>query len=415
MGEMTSALPFSGGIFGFVRAATGPYYGFIVACFETIFCLANLTSMIRFCILIPVLAGVVKVDYTPQLIYITYGFILFLNLLGGKPFWIVVSLAGLTTLVLLLIYLGGTLKDLNRSNVDFKVYCEGKNPLPVEIETMLQERWIAVTQFQGVQYLPLLSEYVKEPRKTIPRVMMICVSEFLTFSVFISLAACSTYPGQKILKMVLLPLQYGFMHIFTIDAPTAIWLNFPGLFAPTLTMLYCSGRQLYMIAKSGLLPSFLTFTTPGTGTPCLTLIIATAVCASINHAMYNKPEIFDQIINVVIISSHVVFMNAFVAYLFFQKKYSSMPRSFRSPLGIWGAIYGLCNNIIGCFAVIKYNLRGESLYLIYVLVAYFGAATIFYWGYMVRHQKFSEEEKRLMFKAYLINGKRNSTFLFHLN
>eukprot|EP01040_Poterioochromonas_malhamensis_P001405 gene1405-biopygen183 len=31
MGEMSSALPFSGGVFGFVRAALGPFFGFMVA------------------------------------------------------------------------------------------------------------------------------------------------------------------------------------------------------------------------------------------------------------------------------------------------------------------------------------------------------------------------------------------------
>ncbi len=159
---MSSALPFSGGIFGFVRAASGPYYGFIVSCFEAIFCLANLIVMMRFCILIPVVSGYVDMSYTPNLIYIVYGFNLFMNLLGGKPFWILVNIAGFITFVLLLSFLFGTLIDVDKSNVNFKVYCQTN--VPATFEAMMQERWLAVSQFQGLQYLPLLSEFTREPR-----------------------------------------------------------------------------------------------------------------------------------------------------------------------------------------------------------------------------------------------------------
>ncbi len=408
MSEMSSALPFSGGIFGFVRAASGPYYGFIVSCFEAIFCLANLILMMRFCILIPVVSGYVDMSYTPNLIYIVYGFNLFMNLLGGKPFWILVNIAGFITFVLLLSFLFGTLIDVNKSNVNFKVNCQTN--VPATFEAMMQERWLAVSQFQGLQYLPLLSEFTKEPRKSIPRAMVFCAMECITFSLFISLAACSTYPGQRILQLVLTPLMFGFQHIYNIDAFKAMWLHFPGLYAPTITALYCSGRQLYMIAKSGLLPSLLKFTMPQTGTPAVALLIASASGVSLNLAGYYYPQVSDQIINVIVISSHIVFINAFVAYIFFRKKYSSMPRSFTNPLGVWGAYYGLANNIIGIVAVVNYSTSRNIYYTLYVMIGIFVGATIFYWGFLVKRQTFSDEEKKLMFKAYLINGKYQSFY-----
>lgn len=223
MGEMSSALPFSGGIFGFVRAATGPYYGFVVACFEVIFCLANLVVIVRFCVYIPVLTGIVERPFTPYLIVLNYGVILIINLLGGKPFWACIVVIAFTTLLFLIIFLFGTLADVDKSRVSYDDYC--KTDVSVTFEALMKDRWLAVSQFQGLQYLPLLSEYVAEPRKSIPRAMVLCATELVCFSIFITLAACSTYPGQAILQQTLVPLIFGYKDIFKIDLIDAIWLH----------------------------------------------------------------------------------------------------------------------------------------------------------------------------------------------
>ncbi len=403
MGEMTSALPFSGGIFGFVRATTGPYYGFVVACYEVIFCLAYQIVILKFCILVPIVAGYVDETYTPTLIYIIYGFNLFMNLLGGKPYWIVIALAGFTTFFLLMSFLVGTLIDVQKSNISFDIYC--KTDIPVTLESLMKERPLASSQFQGLQYLPLLSQLTKEPRKTIPRAMMVCASEFLTFSFFISLAACSTFPGQMILQLFPMPLTFGYEHIFKTDMAHAVWLHFPGLYAPSLAFMYISGRQLFMIAKSGFLPSIFTYTTPQTGTPIVSLLVTTIVGAGACLLTYYYPDYYDILIDFTILSSHFVFINAFVAYLFFLYKFSSMPRSFKNPLGVVGALYGIGNNLFGIISVLMYPYNTWVFFSFYILLGFFGFITFFYWGYMARNQIFSDEEKKLMFKAYLINGK----------
>ena len=413
MGEMTSALPFSGGIFGYVRAATGPYYGFVVACFEIVYCLSYMVVIVYIFTLIPVVAGTVDASYTPNLIFLTYGFVLFMNLLGGKPFWALIALVGFTTFVLLLIFLFGVLADVNRSNMSFTDYCQTN--IPVTFESMMKERWLVDSQFQGLQYLPLLSEYVKEPRKTIPRALAVCGTEFVWFSLFVALGACSMYPGQGILQLVLTPLMFGFQQIFTTDPTTAMWLHAPGLFAPCLAMLFCSGKQLSTISKSGMLPSFLQIKTPGTETPVVALVFAACTGTLVNLYIYYYPEldIFNQLINVISVSVHFVFINAFVAYLLFRKKYSSMPRSFTNPFGVWGAYFGLANNVLGLVAVIIYAGAGDASWTLIIMACYFVAASIFYWGYMVKRQTFSEEEKKLLFKAYLINGKEKSIFFYY--
>lgn len=149
MGEMTSALPFSGGIFGFVRAATGPYYGFIVACLEVIFCLSYVIGVHQYCTVIPVTAGFIDISDMPNLIGIFYGFNLFLNLLGGKPYWIIVCLAGFAIFFLLLSFLFGTLIDVNKANINFIDNC--RTTKHATFAAIMEERPFAVAQFQGLQ------------------------------------------------------------------------------------------------------------------------------------------------------------------------------------------------------------------------------------------------------------------------
>ena len=53
LAEMTSALPFSGGIYGVVRAFIHPFVGFYVACFELLINVFYLTLSVRYFSLLP--------------------------------------------------------------------------------------------------------------------------------------------------------------------------------------------------------------------------------------------------------------------------------------------------------------------------------------------------------------------------
>ncbi len=405
MGEMTSALPFSGGIFGFVRAATGPYYGFMVACCEVFLSLTIVIGVTQYATVIPLMTGYIDSSFQTKLIGIFFGLNLFINLLGGKPFWIIVNMAGFLIFFLLFTYIFGILLEVNKSTTDFNTYC--KTDKPLEFDGIMLQYPGVLAQFLGLEYIPLLSELTAEPRKTIPRAMMICSTTFLVFTIFVSLAACSTAPGQMILQMVPTPLMFGFQKILNVDFNQSVWLHFPALYSSTFTLIFCSGRQLFTIAKSGFLPSFFTQTTPQTGSPFVTLTLVCSVGVGIAMFFNDYPEYSPTLIAAIYICSYIVLMNAFIAYLFFRKKYSTLLRSFHSPLGRWGAFYGIGWCLFGFISEFHYQNRQPVLNAIYILLIYLGCATLFYWFYLVRNQVFSEEEKKLLFKAYLINGKSN--------
>jgi len=102
--------------------------------------------------------------------------------------------------------------------------------------------------------------------------------------------------------------------------------------------------------------------------------------------------------------SITIFVFCFIAFVVFRRKFSSMSRSFVNPLGDFSAIYGSGVFIIAWVATLFYN-PVDKMFLV-GLAGYWFACAVFFCTYLVHNQKFSEEEKKVMFKAYLINANR---------
>ncbi len=404
MSEMISALPFSGGIFGFVRAAAGPYFGYVTAWFEIAFILTYIVIKVDQVIALMIALNVFTVDFHPYAVVIFYATSFVWNVVGGKPFWSLVCLLGAGTFFLYLIYLGGVADaSLNLKTIDYRTFCE--TAIPFTFDNMMPGRTNINGFYQGLHFIPLLSDTLKRPREQIPKALIICSVTFVVLSVFLSLSACSQFPGIAKLTKAKYPLQYGFSNVFNVSLFDSIWFNAPGMYAVALCLFFCAGKQIYAISKSGLLFAAFSVTTPVLGTPYLSYLAAAVIGTGLNiYVYFYNEEGYAEVRNVAVLASHVVFFLAFVTYILFKLYYSSLTRSFTSPLGIWGAIYGMGNYLIGIISIVHYS--GNTYFSLYALCCLFGAVTAFFWLYMVRYQNFSEEEKKLMFKAYLINANR---------
>jgi ethanolamine permease len=396
MGEMSSALPFSGGIFGFVRATLGPFMGFLVACSEIVYCITTIVLRVQ-------RLPVGSVSENTALVIVSLGICLAFNLVGGKPIFVITSLIGFYAMALLLIYLFGTLSLVERDSVDFNEYATPF--IAMTWSNAMSARIATGSQYNGLQFLPLLSELLTQPRDQIPRVMLISCLIFIVMSVFVSVAAISQAPGLTGLSSIDLPLKYGFARILNTDVNTAMWLDAPCALGAMFGLFYCGGRQLLAITKSGLLPSFFKETIPGSDTPyvCYTVVAVFGVC--LNLYGLNYPDSLATIRAISLIAAYHIFISCFVAYMVFRRKFSSMTRTFVNPLGDFAAIYGIINFVIASVGVIFYS--STNPFFLVVNGSYLLFATIFFWTYLVHYQKFSEEEKKVMFKAYLINANRN--------
>ncbi len=404
MGEMSSALPFSGGIFGFVRAAAGPYFAYVTTWFEIAFILCYVVVKVHSLIQIMIVMNLMTADFAPYAFVIFYMSSFVVNVLGGKPLWGLVSIIGFGAFCLYVIYLGGAAASSVRDphSLDYDTYC--RTNIPLNIDNIMPSRNNINGFYQGLQYIPLLNDSLKNPREQVPRALVICSIVFVLSSVFLSLSACSQYPGIKKLTKTKFPLSYGFSDVFNVSLADSNWFNLPGMYGVAFCLYYCAGKQIYAISKSGLLFNVFSSTTPVLRTPYLSYFIATAFGIGMNIYCFDYPIGYEEIRNTEVVASHFLLFIAFITYIIFKINYSSLARSFTSPLGIYGAVYGMGNYFIGLVGVIFFS--GNSYDSVYALLSLFGFATILFWLFIAKNQSFSDEEKKMMFKAYLINANR---------
>lgn len=150
MSEMSSTLPFSGGIYGFVRAFVGPYVGYIASRFEIVLNICYVSSAVLAVGSFPTYAGISSREVEPGWWCLMYGFAMVMSLVGCSPYWTLNKMLGGVALVLMVVYLLGSLGSLDfRSNADGDVEYTG---------TELMEHFQSTScLFLGIQYLPLAS------------------------------------------------------------------------------------------------------------------------------------------------------------------------------------------------------------------------------------------------------------------
>ncbi len=231
-------------------------------------------------------------------------------------------------------------------------------------------------------------------------IVLVCTAIGVLFT------SCSQYPGTAGLTNSFLPLTDGFSRIFNLTKEEARWLSFPALYANFYGFVWVCGRQFSSMAKSGLLPKSLGLMTAATDTPYVSLLVGMVLWMSL--ALVSFYDIFgihfkDDVKHIFMLSSYVIAVSLFVSYIVFKQKYSSLPRSFTSPVGVYGAFLGIL--IFGSTAIaILINLGRFQLPLV-ALASAFVIMSVYYFMVLHGNQQFSEEEKEKLFKAYLINGK----------
>ena len=157
------------------------------------------------------------------------------------------------------------------------------------------------------------------------------------------------------------------------------------------------------MGNSGLLNPWLGKSTPKVKTPMNALIVGSIVSYLICLLVHNKPNIGIYLFNVCVIMAVSMYIFQFVSYIVFQGALRNIEREFRSPLGLFGAIYGLVTFSFIGLAAMFFQEDGYVALIVYLV--FVGVCTLYYCFVVVGRQYFSKEEKEVLFAAYLIKSK----------
>ena len=103
LAELAGALPFTGGLYGYVRGILGPYWGFFIGCWEIMLSSVYLAvGIIEFSVAIEQYTKqtIFVTEYAPQWYFIPIIFMFAINCIGGNLFWKTISVVTIITLAI---------------------------------------------------------------------------------------------------------------------------------------------------------------------------------------------------------------------------------------------------------------------------------------------------------------------------
>jgi ethanolamine permease len=401
-----------GGAYGIVRVTLGSIPGYLVAwfdCYQSMF--YTMLSVILVGAIITFSTGSDR-KWTPLWWFIIYLSYLAVHAIGGLFFWRTLKFLSISSLLMLLIYILGSIKFAN-----FQEYA----PLPVREGDPAIDQWFTGSallffqtmpvycwMFVGVESLNLAAHDAVEPKRDVPRAY---VGSYITvFCVALStiFVAVSVFPGSAGLRLFGLPLSLGYMLIFDVNLKQSLYLAIPAIYTSGFTFMYYYSSQVRAMGKSHLIGGCLGYDVPGLKTPVPALVFGAIIgfLIGIRYQYYSGLK-DDNIFSISLIGAVLTYLSQFISFITFRMFYPTIKREFISPLGIAGAVYGML-----VFGIVLITLLGlEKSPAIIAFAIYLVALLIYYFCVVRHHQTFSEEEKTVLFKAYLMKSKLSVLYI----
>lgn len=199
------------------------------------------------------------------------------------------------------------------------------------------------------------------------------------------------------------PLYYGFSRGLHVGRRVAKMLNIPGLLVTASAFTYVYSNQLRSMGESALFPTVLRYSYGPDRIPYVALLVgAGLVLGVLWFAHCNVLVLLMLLISAHLVSTliEVVIM---LCFLRLRSRFSSLPRSFRQPLG---NVFVYSSIVVMLAVYTPVVALGEhSPYAALGVCNYLVVMTIWYLWQVRSTQKFSPHEQEIMFQAYVINGK----------
>ena len=383
IGEMSAALPHTGGAYSFARSAMGPWGGFVTGFAETIEYVATTAVIVFFSAsyadgIISQLTG----TSLPVWLWwiILYVIFLLLNIAGAEvsfKFAIVVAIASLAVLAMFAIMAIVSGKFSVDNLFDIAPTDGNSTFLPKGIWAIVAAMPFAMWFFLGIEELPLAAEEAHNPVRDIPKAGIWGLGTLVVTATMVLVLNPGVTGSSKIATSGE-PLLDGFRAILPNADVAALLAAFAliGLFASLQGIMFAYGRNIYSLSRAGYLPQGLSLTGKRK-TPYVALIVGAIVgCAALLWAQYGGATAGAVVLNIAVWGAVIANMLQMVSYLLLKKNMSQLKRPYKSPVGSAGALVaGLLALVvfIGQLLNPAYRQAIIAIAIVYILgLLYFG-------------------------------------------
>jgi ethanolamine permease len=347
IGEMSSAMPHTGGAYSFARAAMGPWGGFVTGLAETIEYVATTAVIVYF-------SASYADGITSELLHVSlpswvwwiilYAVFIALNAAGASisfKFAIVVSIISLAILVVfsIMALASGLFSWDNLFNT---VPEAGQTAfLPHGVIPILFALPYAMWFFLGIEELPLAAEESHNPVRDIPRAGLIARTTLIVTGLLVLFLNTGIVGAEEIAGSGE-PLLDGFRAIVG-DQLAAVLALFAlvGLLASLQGIMFAYGRNMYSLSRAGYYPKFLSLTGKRQ-TPAIALFVGAVIgfiALIVVDALGGTGGVAGAIVlNIAVWGAVIAYILQMVSFVLLRKKFPNANRPFKSPWGIPGAV-----------------------------------------------------------------------------
>jgi ethanolamine permease len=356
IGEMSAAMPHTGGAYSFARSAMGPWGGFVTGLAETVEYVFTTAVIVYFSAgyanaATDELFGLDLSDAMWVWWLVLYVAFVGLNSVGAEvsfKFAIVVAVMSIAILALFAILaLANGAVDLGRLD-DITPEPGNSSFLPYGWEGVLYALPFAVWFFLGIEELPLAAEESHDPATDIPRAGIIgLLTLCATGAVVLVLNPAVT--GSAALAESGEPLLDGFRTFMSDDWAAVLSLfALVGLLASLQGIMYAYGRNMYSLSRAGYYPKVLSLT-GARQTPWIALVVG-AVIGFVAIILVDEigGTAGDIILNIAVWGAVIAYVLQMVSFVLLRQRFPNVVRPYVSPVGVPGAV------VAGAISVITF-------------------------------------------------------------
>jgi ethanolamine permease len=398
LAEMSPALPHTGAAYSFARSAMGPWGGFLTGLAENVEYVLTPAVIVFF--ISTYMQGIFGTppDTLPLWWVGFYLVFVWLNVVGVELSFRVTLTVTLLALLCLAIFNISAI-----GNIDFQRWAMNVGPGGVELPEgngpFLPNGWLgvlaglpfAVWLFLAIEQLPLAAEESVDPRRDMPRGIILGMFT-LILSAFLILWLNPSVIGVGAFKLSTSgePLLDGFRALYGEETAKILALiAVIGLVASFHTIIFAKGRQIYSLSRAGYFPPGMSVTHGARKTPHLAMALGSLTALAVMFVLWyllgtekGTAVIGGTLLNMAVFGAMFSYIMQGLSFILLRRNLPNIDRPYRSPLGVPGAAL----TIVIALVTMYFQLR-DPVYRGGVLwVAVWFAVGVLYFAIRGRHR-----------------------------
>lgn len=380
LAELSSALPATGAGYGFARRALGPLGGFAT----------GMAVLIEYAVAPAAIAifiggyvealGLFGLTNSWPVYLVTYAVFVGIHLRGvGEALKMIFGITAVAVIALVAVVIG-LVPHFNVQNL-FDIVPDGAPAssafLPMGIGGAIGALVYGIWFFLAVEGVPLAAEETADPKKDMPRGIIVAVGILVVFAALMLVlvpgaAGSEAMSGSDNPLPEALRLAYGGN---TFLADFVNYAGLAGLVASFFSIIYAYSRQLFALSRAGYLPKWLSLTGKRR-TPYWALIVP----GTIGFILAATTGDGALLINIAVFGATVSYVLLNLSHIVLRRKEPDLPRGYRTPGGVVTTTIALVLAAVAVVATFVVDVNAAS-----ITAAIFGAALLYYWFYS-RHR-----------------------------